>query len=106
VILLNTVKLPLGDATSLDASLIMSTFSSFSTINHYILFFLQIAMSNDIAEPRRTGRERKQVEKFEPKRKLHQALHEDKLIDQEIKMEKEKVEQLNIKTYVTVGVCN
>jgi hypothetical protein len=27
-------------------------------------------MSNDIAEPRRTGRERKQVEKFEPKRKL------------------------------------
>jgi len=58
-------------------------------------------MSNDIAEPRRTGRERKQVEKFEPKRKLLSALHEDKLIDQEIKMEKEKAELFRIKTYVT-----
>jgi hypothetical protein len=78
----------------------MSTFSSFSTIN-YILFFLHIAMSNDIAEPRRTGRERKQVEKFEPKRKLNQVPRKDQLIDQEIKMEKEKVEQSRIKTYVT-----
>jgi len=61
-------------------------------------------MSNDIAEPRRTGRERKQVEKFEPKRMLFEALHEDKLIGQEIKMEKEKVELFRIKTYVTSRV--
>ena len=81
----------------------MSTFSSFSTINH-ILFFLHIAMSNDIAEPRRTGRERKQVEKFEPKRKLIQVPRKDQLIDQEIKMEKEKVEEWIIKKYVTTRV--
>jgi hypothetical protein len=33
-------------------------------------------MSNDVAEPRRGGRERKQVEKFEPQRKLFHALGE------------------------------
>ena len=58
-------------------------------------------MSNDIAEPRRTGRERKQVEKFEPKRKFIQVPRKDQLIDQEIKMEKEKVELFSIKRYVT-----
>jgi hypothetical protein len=63
-------------------------------------------MSNDLAEPRRTGRERKQVEKFEPKRKLHQARKRGELIDQEIKIKREKVEQLIIKTYVSSRVLS
>lgn len=71
VILLNLLNY-LGDATSLDAS-IKESHVDFLFLLHQSslsLLLLHTAMSNDIAEPRRTGRERKQVEKFEPKRKL------------------------------------
>jgi hypothetical protein len=49
---------------------------------------LQTTMSNDVAEPRRGGRERKQVEKFEPQRELYLAHSRQELIDQEVKKEK------------------
>ena len=70
VLLLNLLNY-LGDATSLDASIKESHVDFLFLLYqspHSLL--LHTAMSNDTVEPRRTGRERKQVEKFEPKRKL------------------------------------
>jgi hypothetical protein len=59
-------------------------------------------MSNDIAEPRRTGRDRKQVDKFEPQRECTYVKRRLKLIDQEHR--KGKLESQTTRRYVGLAV--